>query len=93
MSAPEWVYCENTPGYLPEGDDPATFTNLADAREYLREEVARYVEHLHDVADWRDGYEPGIWIADNGLSAHVNDPDRIRDLGRSFSIERYEGDI
>jgi hypothetical protein len=85
-AAPQWVLIENTPGYLPEDDEPATFTELDDAREYLRERVAEYVEHLHEGTDWRADYEPGVSVADDALSAYVTDPDRIHDLGRSFEI-------
>ena len=87
--SPRWIMIENTPGYLPD-DDPATFHDLDDARDYLRERVADYVEHLHDVADWRDDYEPAITIDDDGLSAYVTDPDRIHDLGRAFSVSPIE---
>jgi hypothetical protein len=43
-----YVVIENTPGYLPENDDPATFENLDEAREYLIELVARYTNEYSE---------------------------------------------
>jgi len=40
---------ENTPGYMPENDDPPTFDTQDEAWAYLVEEVGRYVEHMHEV--------------------------------------------
>lgn len=71
---------ENTPGYLPESDDPPGFETEADARECLKEEVERYCEYLDDAGNEFTVY----W--DRDLSyANVS---RLvdHDLGRVFEI-------
>ena len=44
-----FVVLENTPGYLPENDDPPTFRTQNEAWAYLVEEVQRYVDHMKEV--------------------------------------------
>jgi hypothetical protein len=41
-----YVVVENTPGYLPEDDDPGTFEDLADAQAYAAERAESYLDEL-----------------------------------------------
>jgi len=86
-----YVVISNTPGYMPD-DDPAMFDSLAEASEYLREEVVRYCESF-DEADME--YEVS-WTHDetakHALSAYVTEPSRTHDLGRAFEIVESEDD-
>ena len=44
-----YVVVENTPGYLPEDDDPATFYDLAEARAYAQDLIDRIEEHYFEA--------------------------------------------
>lgn len=76
-----YVVIENTPGYLPEHDDPATFDALDEARAYLRGEVERYCESVFD-----GGGDPEVSWTDNFTHAYVEDATRTHDLGRVWQI-------
>jgi hypothetical protein len=78
-----FVVLENTPGYLPENDEPPTFETFKEAWTYLAEEVQRYVEHLMEVdltADVQSDPEFGWATVDDG------------GLGRNFYINSTEED-
>jgi hypothetical protein len=77
-----FVVIENTPGYLPEDDDPATFEEYADAVAYLNERAAEY-EDDPDVA-YRVEY--GIASGDNLAAVVVWDDSRTHDLGRVIQV-------
>ncbi len=82
-----YVVIENTPGYLPEDDDPATFEEYANAVEYLNERVKEYV----DDPDGNFTSEP--WASsDNYAAAMITDHDKMHDLGRYIGIELCEED-
>lgn len=83
-----YVVIENTPGYLPEDDDPYTTDDLESAREYLKERVESYCDHLAEGYDYADDYEPNVWWDRDLTHATVEDPRRAHDLGRVFSINR-----
>jgi len=74
-----FVVVENTPGYLPEDDDPATFEDRESARAYLREAVERYTNEYSE----NGGYVYREHWSDDGLSCLVT-------LGeqREFQTER-----
>lgn len=76
-----YVVIENTPGYLPEDNDSATFENLDEAREYLRDEVERYCESVFG----NEG-DPHVSWARDLSRAHVTDPTRQYDRGRVFTV-------
>jgi hypothetical protein len=78
-----YVVIENTPGYLPEDDDPGTFEDIESAKEYLAERVESYVEHLREAEIWTDVH----WVswADDKESCHVSSS-LPHDLGRNFEI-------
>ena len=85
-----YVVIENTPGYLPEGDDPYVTDDLASAVECLRDDVRRHYEWIQD-----NGEECDIWIADDGRSAFVK---RIGeagkyDLGRAFEVIETDEEV
>lgn len=73
-----YVVINNTPGYLPEDDDPGTYESLDEAKEALREEVERYLdddEHLLEAS-----------FSADGETAFVHYTDRTYDLGRVFEV-------
>jgi hypothetical protein len=72
-----FVVIENTPGYLPVDDDPATFEDYADAVAYLNERAAEYA----DDPDGNYRVEYGIASGDNLAAVIVHDDDKIHDLG------------
>jgi hypothetical protein len=97
-SMPEqWVVIENTPGYLPDEDGPATFEDYADAVEYLNERAAEYEDLAAEYADDPDGpryrVEYGAASSGNYAAVIVHDDSKIRDLGRWIAVERLEEDV
>lgn len=85
-----FVVVENTPGYLPEDDDPATFDSYDDAVAYMRERVSEYVEDIEEC-DATAEVSEGWASPDNYAAVMVYRSDRIHDLGRYFGVER--GDV
>ncbi len=91
-----YVVIENTPGYMPEDDDPAVFDNEADARVYASDLLSRLLDSLCDGDP--DGYEgayaalviSGSFQTDDAV--HVTDSRREHDLGRVIEIMPCEGD-
>lgn len=77
-----YVVIENTPGYLPEDDDPARFDDYDDAVAYLNERAAEFEE-----VD--DGFtvEYGIASSDNLAAVLVYDDNKTHDLGRVIAIQ------
>jgi hypothetical protein len=78
-----YVVVENTPGYLPDDDEPATFETLAEARAHARDLVA----------ELREGY----WSSGDRCAVRVDSPSaprlwtvarttNERDLGRAVEI-------
>lgn len=84
---PTFVVIENTPGYMPDDDDPATFEDRESAVHYLRDEVERLCEHILEG----DGDPHVVWSEERD-SAHVTDSTREHDLGRVFEIHEEEDD-
>jgi hypothetical protein len=80
-----WVVIENTPGYMPDDDDPATFDDRTDAVHYLRDEVERLCEHIQEGEG-----DPFVSWTEERDSAHVTDSTREHDLGRVFEIAQQE---
>lgn len=79
-----FIVIENTPGYLPEDDDPATFEDYADAVAYLNGRAAEYADDPD--ANYRVEYG---WASRDNLSAvMIYDDDKIHDLGRVIEIIR-----
>jgi hypothetical protein len=82
-----WTVIENTPGYLPEDDDPPVFDSYAEAVSYLNERVAEYV----DDPDGEFTAEPAA-SSGNYAAAVIHDHSRQHDLGRWIAVERVEED-
>lgn len=82
-----FVVIENTPGYLPEVDDPAEFEDYAEAVVFMQEEIERYVETIKEVGG-KPEVEVGWASPDNLAAAMVYDLSREHDLGRYFGVER-----
>lgn len=74
---------ENTPGYLPENDDPPMFEDRTDALVCLSDELSRYLDYLVDcevefeIEQWDEGY-------------YVTRKDSEHDLGRIFEVVEVE---
>lgn len=90
-----YVVIENTPGYLPDDDDPAVFDDLFSAREYMRDEVERLCDHIAGG----DGDPVVTWYGDDADGdpkradgAYVVDETREHDLGRVFDIIESDTD-
>lgn len=87
-----YVVIENTPGYLPDDDDPATFETLEDARIYASDLLSSLLDHI-----W-EGYsdDPEALIPEvsgsfqSDLAVFVTDPNREHDLGRVIEIVEAE---
>lgn len=80
-----YVVIENTPGYLPEEDDPYVTEDYAAACAYLLERVEQYMEFVSE-----GGGEPASTGDSTGSFAYVTDMSREHDLGRNFSVEVCE---
>ena len=81
-----FVVIGNTPGYLPEDDDPATFDDYGDAVAHLNELAQEYI----DDADGEYEVEYGIASGDNLAAVIVHDKSKIHDLGYVIQIMRDE---
>jgi hypothetical protein len=81
-----FVVIENTPGYLPDDDDPPTFEDYGDAVAYLNERAAEYA----DDPDGNYRVEYGCASSGNYAAVVVWDDDRAHDLGRYIAVERVE---
>ena len=85
-----YVMVENTPGYLPEEDEPFVSEDFDAVFAYMKERVESYCDFLCQSYEYADDYEPVVWWAENLRAAEVFDPRREHDLGRCFSVEEYE---
>lgn len=81
-----YVVVENTPGYLPEDDDPPVFHTYSDAVAYANE---RADEYEHDP-DGRYDVDRSYASSENTYCVVVHDCDREHDLGRVIEVLRYE---
>jgi hypothetical protein len=87
-SMPQYIVIENTPGYLPEEDDPATFEDLADARTYASDRLSSLLDSLlWDTDDLSVLSISGSFQEDR--SVYVTDTRRAHDLGRVIEILDY----
>jgi len=86
-----FMVIENTPGYLPEDDDPAVFDSIADALGYAEERLDSLIDHIMEGQsfDFVEGDVPGVNVVgelsfDKGVV--VFDNSREHDLGRVIEI-------
>ena len=78
---PKYVVIENTPGYLPEDDDPFTTDDISEARREMREAVMHYAESQKEI-----GLKVTVvWTGDSAL-VDTDAPNFAHSLGRSFEI-------
>jgi hypothetical protein len=88
-----YVVIENTPGYMPDDDDPATFEDETDARVYASDLLSRLLDHIWEGQD-AAGDHAG-WTVSGSFqedwSVLVTDLSREHDLGRIIEIVESEG--
>lgn len=84
-----YVVIENTPGYLPEDDDPFVTEDYSAAVDYLNERAKEY-EEGGPMGDGNYTVHWGIASSANFAAVLIQDNDRTHDLGRYIGIERYE---
>ena len=75
-----YVVVENTPGYLPDDDNPFETRDLEEAKQAIKDEVQRLCDHLDEIDE---PYQ--VHWAEDGTAAFVQE-DREHALGRSFEI-------
>ena len=87
---PRYVVSENTPGYMPDDTDPATFDDEDSARVYASDQLSRLLDSICDGDE--DGYE-GAYAAlsivgsfQTDTCVYVTDTRRAHDLGRVIEI-------
>ena len=76
-----YTVIENTPGYLPDDTDPATFD---DEREALRHMINLMRTYRDEQAEF--GADITGWLDRDALAGYLVDDGRPHDLGRSFEI-------
>jgi hypothetical protein len=77
-----YIVIENTPGYLPDSDDPAEFEDYADAVAYANE--------LADELE-EEGYSTDrSWASQDNLYAVSATRDDPHDLGRWIEVVNAE---
>jgi hypothetical protein len=81
-----WLVLENTPGYLPDDNDPPVFDDRDAAVAYLAE---RLEEHVATILD--EGGAPTVSWSDDREEAFVEDSNREHDLGRWFGVIQLDG--
>lgn len=89
---PSYIMIENTPGYLPEDDDPFISDDYAAVVAYMNQRVEEYVEYLQDDPDvGPDGVSVTPMASSGNYAAvHVTCNAHEHDLGRWFSVEICE---
>ncbi len=83
-----FVVIENTPGYMPDDDDPPTFEDYADAVAYLNDRCKEYEEDESGSFT----VEYGWASSGNYAAAVINDSSKMHDLGRWIAVELCEED-
>ena len=80
---PRYIVIENTPGYMPEEDEPYITEDYSEAVAYMNGRAAEYEE---------DGYrvEYGWASGDNYSAVMVYDDSKTHDLGRYIGVELLE---
>ena len=83
-----YAVIENTPGYLPEDDDPYVTEDLDAAKAYLVELVEQHEEWLEETNQTYSAYRDpdGMYATIDNRSGYTYD------LGRVFEILVLEGE-
>ena len=84
---PQYIVIENTPGYLPEDDDPFITDDYAAAVAYMNERADEY----ENDPDGNFRVDRGWASGNNYAAVMVWDDNKTHDLGRSISVELMEG--
>jgi hypothetical protein len=84
----EFIVIENTPGYLPDDDDPFITNDYALAVDYLNDRASEYADDPD--ASYRVKY--GWASSDNLAAVMIYDDSSPHDLGRYIGIEIYDYD-
>lgn len=87
----QYVVIENTPGYLPEDDDPGIFEDYADAVAYANELADRCVEYYQQGDD--DAPTVTVdkgWASSDNLYAISVTSDEPYSLGRWIAVQFYD---
>ena len=79
-----YAVIESTPGYMPDDDDPATFTDRREALRYMVRLVREYRDSFYPINDF------GGWLDREAGCAFLVDEGRPHDLGRYFEIMECE---
>jgi hypothetical protein len=82
----QYVVIENTPGYMPEDEDPFVTDDLGAARECLKDMVERHCEWCDEA-----GMTYDVWWSEDLTAAEVSNRSGFTyDLGRCFAIVESE---
>jgi hypothetical protein len=90
-----YIVTENTPGYLPDDDDPATFDDLGEAREYAAELIDSYGEYIYEIvgldeAEVEEAKSHARELPGDGSGVSVDFEQDEHSLGRHFAISPAE---
>lgn len=89
MDARNYAVIENTPGYLPEDEDPPTFDCYAEAVRHVADYYKQLCEEVNDDGSRRYDVSPIV----NGQFSYVLAGDAgIAHLGRVVEIIKVEDD-
>ena len=81
-----YIVIENTPGYMPESDDPFVTQSY--------EEAVRYANELADELEEQGYTVDRSWAsADNYTCIHATKPDEPHDLGRVIQVMNHEEEL
>jgi hypothetical protein len=77
-----YVIIENTPGYLPEDDDPPKFDSYAEALNYL----VQYNKDLSEELDENDNPSWDVEPIENGWFCYCEKDGRRQDPAHQFRV-------
>ena len=83
-----WIVIANTPGYMPDDDEPPFFDDYSEAVEYLNARCREYEDDESGVYS----VEYGWASSGNYAAAVVLDSSKMHDLGRWIAVERCDDD-
>ena len=86
-----YIVLENTPGYLPEDDDPFITNSYADAVGYANDLADRYEDD--DDAEYPYVADRSWASSGNYYAISITQPGRDHDLGRYIGVETLEDDM
>lgn len=86
MSADRYMVIESTPGYLPDDDHPATFSDLSEARVYAQDLVCEICDEIYEGEAGLEGCFTIEGSFQEDLSVTIYDRSKTHDLGRVVEI-------